>query len=104
MNNEEKIEANSFLEDKFNELGIKAFNEGLEDFRFKYYDICNMVVTYEGKRVFGIYMSKYDILMLEDVNYYEISDIPNIRQCYLLVQDFIFKTNIKLIHSKIVYD
>jgi len=104
MNNEEKIEANSFLGDKFNELGIKAFNEGLKDFRFKYYDICNMLVTYEGQKVLGIYMSKYDILMLEDVNYYEISDIPNIRQCYLLVQDFILKTNIKLIHSKIVYD
>lgn len=104
MNNKETIEANSFLEDEFNELGIKAFNEGLKDFRFKYCDICDMFVTYKGKQVFGIYMSKYDTLVLEYVNYYEISDIPNVRQCNLLIQDFIFKTNTKLTHSKIVYD
>ena len=104
MNNKETIEVNSFLEDKFNELGIKAFNEGLKDFGFKYYDICNMVVTYEGKRVFGIYMSKYGTLMFEYVNYYEISDIPNVRQCNLLIQDFIFKINTELTHSKIDYD
>ena len=102
--NEEKIKANSFLKDKFNELAIKVFNEGLRDFEFKYYDICNMVVTHEGQEVLGIYMSKYDTLMLEDVNYQAISEIPNIRQCYLLIQDFIFTTNVKLIHSKIVYD
>lgn len=102
--NEEKIKANSFLKDKFNELGIKALNEGLKDFGFKYYDICNMVVTHEGQKVLGIYMSKYDTLMLEDVNYQAISEIPNIRQCYLLIQDFIFTTNVKLIHSKIIYD
>lgn len=104
MNNEEKIEVNSFLEDKFNELGNKAFNEGLKDFRFKYYDICNMIVTYKGQQVFGIFMSKYDILMLEYVNYQVISDIPNVRQCHLLIQDFIFKINVKLSHSKLVYD
>ena len=104
MDNEEKIEANSFLQDKFNEFGIKLFNEELEDFRINYYDICNMFVTYEGQRVFKIYMSKYNILLLEYVDYYAISDIPNIRQCYLLVQDFIFKINVKLIHSKIIYD
>ena len=104
MKNEAKIEANSFLKDKFNELGIKAFNEGLKDFRFKYYDICNMFVTYEGREVFGIFMSKYDILMLEYVNYQAILDIPNVRQCHLLVQDFIFKINLELIHSKIIYD
>ena len=105
MGNKEKINVNSFLKDKFEELGIKAYNEGLKNFGFKYYDICNMFVTHEGKQVFGIYMSKYDTLMLEEnVNYRAISDIPNIRQCYLLVQDFIFKINVELIHSKIIYD
>lgn len=104
MSDKEKIKADSFLKDKFNELGIKVFNEGLRDFGFKYYDICNMLVTYEGRQVFGIYMSKYDTLMLEDVNYCSFTEIPNIRQCYLLVQDFIFTTNVKLVHSKIVYD
>ena len=104
MNNEEKIEANSFLKEEFGKLGIKAFNGGLKDFEFKYYDICNMFVTYKGKEVFGIFMSKYDMLMLEYVNYQAISDIPNVRQCHLLVQDFIFKINVKLVHSKIIYD
>ena len=101
---EEVIEANSFLKNKFNELGTKAYNEGLRDFEFKYYDICNMVVTHEGHKVLGIYMSKYDTLMLEDVNYYAFSEIPNIRQCYLLVQDFIFMISAKLAHSKIIYE
>lgn len=104
MSNKEIIEANSFLKDKFNELGIKAFNEGLEDFKFNYYNICNMFVTYHGKKVFDIYMSKYDSLFLNIINYYEIANIPNIRQCHLLIQDFIFMTNAKLIHSKIVYE
>lgn len=104
MNNEEKIEVDSFLKGKFDELGIKAFNKGLKDFKFNYYDICNMFVKYEGKQVFGIFMSKDDILLLDVIDYYKIVDIPNIRQCYLLVQDFIFTINSKLIHSKIVYD
>jgi len=103
MNNKEIIKANSFLKDKFNELGIKAYNEGLKDFKFEYYDICDMFVTYNGTKVFDIYMSKYDILFL-NAFYYESVDIPNVRQCYLLTQDFIFMTNAKLVHSKIIYD
>lgn len=101
MNNREVIEANSFLKDKFNELAIKAFNEGLKDFKFNYHDICDMFVTYKGTQVFDIFMSKYDILIANVIDYY---DIPNIRQCNLLIQDFVFMTNATLTHSKIVYD
>ena len=101
MYNREVIEANSFLKDKFNELGIKAYNEGLKDFKFEYYDICDMFVTYNGTKVFDIYMSKYDILFVNVINY---DDIPNIRQYNLLIQDFVFMTNAKLAHSKIVYE
>ncbi len=100
MDNKEIIEANSFLKDKFNELGIKAYNKGLKDFKFNYRDICDMFVTYNGKEVFDIYMSKYDILYANVMHY----DIPNIRQCNQLVQDFVFMTNAQLAHSKIEYN
>lgn len=100
MYNRETIEANSFLKDKFNELGIKAYNEGLKDFKFEYYDICDMFVTYDGTKVFDIFMSKYDILCVNVIHY----DIPNARQCNLLIQDFVFMINAKLGRSKIVCD